>query len=97
MRGPRLLTLAFALAIAFALAAVPVVRTQAAQQDDPVAGLDGGTLYAYDSGAEDFFTRTYFYDTGTTPAARSSRLMFSSPRVWPKRQSPGWASSRTAR
>lgn len=69
MRGPRLLTLAFALAIAFALAAFPMVRTQAAQEDDPVAGPDGGTLYTHDSGADGFFTRTYFYDTGAEVVA----------------------------
>ena len=34
-----------------------------------MAGPDGGTLYAYDSGADGFFTKTFFYDTGSEVVA----------------------------
>src|SRR5918993_703493 len=41
----------------------------AAQAVSPIAGSEGGTLYTYDSGEAGFFTKTYFYDTGTEVVA----------------------------
>jgi glyoxylase-like metal-dependent hydrolase (beta-lactamase superfamily II) len=45
--------------------AVPVT----AQQASPVTGPAGGRLYTYDSGEAGFFTKTYFYDTGSEVVA----------------------------
>ncbi|MGH2615900.1 MAG: hypothetical protein ACRDJC_11715, partial [Thermomicrobiales bacterium] len=67
MRHSRILT--FALIVAFALIALPMSRALAAQDASPVAGAAGGTLYTFDSGAEGFFTKTYFYDTGSEVVA----------------------------
>src|SRR3712207_6311339 len=41
----------------------------AAQAATPVTGSDDGTLYTYDSGEAGFFTKTYFYDTGSEVVA----------------------------
>src|SRR5215217_7454422 len=43
--------------------------TALAQDASPVAGAEGGTLYTYDSGEGGFFTKTYFYDTGSEVVA----------------------------
>jgi glyoxylase-like metal-dependent hydrolase (beta-lactamase superfamily II) len=60
------------------IAAAPVlilstlVRQRApvlAQPASPVSGSEGGTLYTYDSGEAGFFTKTYFYDTGSEVVA----------------------------
>jgi glyoxylase-like metal-dependent hydrolase (beta-lactamase superfamily II) len=40
-----------------------------AQSASPVTGSDGGVLYTFDSGEAGFFTKTYFYDTGTEVVA----------------------------
>src|SRR5215204_1461027 len=40
-----------------------------AQEASPVAGTAGGALYTYDSGEAGFFTKTYFYDTGSEVVA----------------------------
>jgi glyoxylase-like metal-dependent hydrolase (beta-lactamase superfamily II) len=40
-----------------------------AQTASPVSGSEGGTLYTYDSGEAGFFTKTYFYDTGSEVVA----------------------------
>src|SRR5215203_2036271 len=40
-----------------------------AQDASPVIGSAGGTLYTYDSGEAGFFTKTYFYDTGSEVVA----------------------------
>ena len=40
-----------------------------AQEATPVTGSEGGTLYTYDSGEAGFFTKTYFYDTGSEVVA----------------------------
>jgi glyoxylase-like metal-dependent hydrolase (beta-lactamase superfamily II) len=40
-----------------------------AQVATPVTGSKGGTLYTYDSGEAGFFTKTYFYDTGSEVVA----------------------------
>jgi glyoxylase-like metal-dependent hydrolase (beta-lactamase superfamily II) len=40
-----------------------------AQPASPVSGSEGGTLYTYDSGEAGFFTKTYFYDTGSEVVA----------------------------
>src|SRR5215217_12524 len=40
-----------------------------AQTASPVTGSTGGALYTYDSGEAGFFTKTYFYDTGTEVVA----------------------------
>jgi glyoxylase-like metal-dependent hydrolase (beta-lactamase superfamily II) len=67
MRYPRIL--AAALTLVFAIAALPVGRAHAAQAASPVLGSEGGALYTYDSGEAGFFTRTYFYDTGSEVVA----------------------------
>ena len=49
---------------------VPTVnRTHAAQDATPVIGPEGGTLYTFDSGEAGFFTKSYFYDTGSEVVA----------------------------
>jgi glyoxylase-like metal-dependent hydrolase (beta-lactamase superfamily II) len=40
-----------------------------AQDASPVMGSAGGALYTYDSGEAGFFTKTYFYDTGSEVVA----------------------------
>src|SRR5215204_4693289 len=40
-----------------------------AQTASPVTGSEGGALYTYDSGEAGFFTKTYFYDTGSEVVA----------------------------
>src|SRR5215213_2800655 len=40
-----------------------------AQPASPVSGSEGGALYTYDSGEAGFFTKTYFYDTGSEVVA----------------------------
>src|SRR5215204_3907859 len=40
-----------------------------AQPASPVTGSEGGVLYTYDSGEAGFFTKTYFYDTGSEVVA----------------------------
>jgi glyoxylase-like metal-dependent hydrolase (beta-lactamase superfamily II) len=40
-----------------------------AQTASPVSGSDGGALYTFDSGEAGFFTKTYFYDTGSEVVA----------------------------
>ena len=40
-----------------------------AQDASPVSGAAGGTLYTFDSGEAGFFTKTYFYDTGSEVVA----------------------------
>jgi glyoxylase-like metal-dependent hydrolase (beta-lactamase superfamily II) len=65
MRSFALLTAFVASLFALPLSAVPA----AAQQASPVAGAAGGTLYTYDSGEAGFFTKTYFYDTGSEVVA----------------------------
>jgi glyoxylase-like metal-dependent hydrolase (beta-lactamase superfamily II) len=40
-----------------------------AQNATPVVGSAGGALYTYDSGEAGFFTKTYFYDTGSEVVA----------------------------
>src|SRR5215207_6156929 len=40
-----------------------------AQTASPVSGSEGGALYTYDSGEAGFFTKTYFYDTGSEVVA----------------------------
>jgi glyoxylase-like metal-dependent hydrolase (beta-lactamase superfamily II) len=67
MRLPSILTLALMLVVA--IAALPVSRAHAAQSASPVAGTAGGALYTYDSGEAGFFTKTYFYDTGSEVVA----------------------------
>src|SRR5215204_2306922 len=67
MRYPRILTVA--LTLAFAVAALPVSRAHASQDATPVTGSEGGALYTYDSGEAGFFTKTYFYDTGSEVVA----------------------------
>jgi glyoxylase-like metal-dependent hydrolase (beta-lactamase superfamily II) len=67
MRYPRILTVA--LTLAFAVAALPVSRAHASQDASPVTGREGGALYTYDSGEAGFFTKTYFYDTGSEVVA----------------------------
>jgi glyoxylase-like metal-dependent hydrolase (beta-lactamase superfamily II) len=67
MRYPRILTVA--LTLAFAVAALPVSRAHAGQDASPVTGSEGGALYTYDSGEAGFFTKTYFYDTGSEVVA----------------------------
>ena len=65
MRSFALLTAFVASLFALPLSAVPA----AAQQASPVAGADGGTLYTFDSGEAGFFTKTYFYDSGSEVVA----------------------------
>jgi glyoxylase-like metal-dependent hydrolase (beta-lactamase superfamily II) len=62
--------LALVTALLVSLFALPVwaVPTEA-QQASPVAGADGGALYTFDSGEAGFFTKTYFYDTGSEVVA----------------------------
>ena len=67
MRGPRFFV--FALLFAFTFAALPLNQTRAAQQASPVTADTGGALYTFDSGEGGFFTRTYFYDTGSEVVA----------------------------
>ena len=63
---PRLLTLILTLVFVD----LPVRTPPASAQDaSPVAGADGGTLYTFDSGEAGFFTKTYFYDTGSEVVA----------------------------
>jgi glyoxylase-like metal-dependent hydrolase (beta-lactamase superfamily II) len=40
-----------------------------AQTASPVTGSGGGVLYTFDSGEAGFFTKTYFYDTGSEVVA----------------------------
>src|SRR5215207_10815052 len=40
-----------------------------AQEATPVTGSAGGALYTFDSGEAGFFTKTYFYDTGSEVVA----------------------------
>src|SRR5215211_5767262 len=40
-----------------------------AQPASPVSGSEGGALYTHDSGEAGFFTKTYFYDTGSEVVA----------------------------
>jgi glyoxylase-like metal-dependent hydrolase (beta-lactamase superfamily II) len=40
-----------------------------AQPATPVVGSEGGALYTFDSGEAGFFTKTYFYDTGSEVVA----------------------------
>jgi glyoxylase-like metal-dependent hydrolase (beta-lactamase superfamily II) len=40
-----------------------------AQEASPVTGAEGGALYTFDSGEAGFFTKTYFYDTGSEVVA----------------------------
>lgn len=56
--------LTFAIVFTLAVALCPFSQTGAAPEANPLTGSDGGTLYTFDSGAEGFFTKTYFYDTG---------------------------------
>jgi glyoxylase-like metal-dependent hydrolase (beta-lactamase superfamily II) len=67
MRHSNIVTVA--LVAAFAFAALPVSRAQAAQQASPVTAETGGALYSFDSGLDGFFTKTYFYDTGEAVVA----------------------------
>jgi glyoxylase-like metal-dependent hydrolase (beta-lactamase superfamily II) len=66
MRRFHLLTVALILMLATLVAGrVPA----AAQSATPVVGAEGGALYTYDSGEAGFFTKTYFYDTGSEVVA----------------------------
>jgi glyoxylase-like metal-dependent hydrolase (beta-lactamase superfamily II) len=65
MRGFALLTALVASLLTLPLSIVPA----AAQHASPVAGAEGGTLYTFDSGEAGFFTKTYFYDTGSEVVA----------------------------
>jgi glyoxylase-like metal-dependent hydrolase (beta-lactamase superfamily II) len=57
-------------ALILVLAALVAGRVPAAAQDaTPVVGSEGGALYTYDSGEAGFFTKTYFYDTGSEVVA----------------------------
>src|SRR5215208_7224948 len=40
-----------------------------AQEASPATGSEGGALYTFDSGEAGFFTKTYFYDTGSEVVA----------------------------
>ena len=56
--------------VVFMLTTLAVALSPArAQEASPVTGSDGGALYTYDSGEAGFFTKTYFYDTGTEVVA----------------------------
>src|SRR5215213_4684855 len=56
--------------VAFMLTTLAVGLSPArAQEASPVTGSAGGALYTYDSGEAGFFTKTYFYDTGTEVVA----------------------------
>jgi glyoxylase-like metal-dependent hydrolase (beta-lactamase superfamily II) len=67
MRLRRYFTLA--ITSAFVIAALPIGGAQAAQQASPVTAESGGALYTFDSGEAGFFTKTYFYDTGSEVVA----------------------------
>ena len=58
-----------ALAFLVALASLPSRPVLATQDASPVAGAEGGMLYTFDSGEAGFFTKTYFYDTGSEVVA----------------------------
>jgi glyoxylase-like metal-dependent hydrolase (beta-lactamase superfamily II) len=63
---PRLVTVILTLVfVALPFRTPPV----GAQDASPVAGAAGGTLYTYDSGEAGFFTKTYFYDSGSEVVA----------------------------
>src|SRR5215217_9146441 len=56
--------------VVFMLTTLAVALSPArAQEASPVTGADGGALYTYDSGEAGFFTKTYFYDTGSEVVA----------------------------
>ena len=62
--------LAVMIVVLVASLALPMRRAAAFTQDaSPVVGSAGGTLYTYDSGEAGFFTKTYFYDTGSEVVA----------------------------
>ena len=65
MRGFALLIALLVGLWALPLSAIPAT----AQQASPVTGREGGTLYTFDSGEAGFFTKTYFYDTGSEVVA----------------------------
>jgi glyoxylase-like metal-dependent hydrolase (beta-lactamase superfamily II) len=65
MRGFALLNALLIGLLTFPLSTVPA----AAQHASPVAGAEGGALYTFDSGEAGFFTKTYFYDTGSEVVA----------------------------
>src|SRR5215204_1841763 len=48
---------------------VSQVAPVSAQTASPVTGSEGGALYTFDSGEAGFFTKTYFYDTGSEVVA----------------------------
>ncbi len=63
---PRVLTLILTLVFV----ALPMRTLPADAQDaSPVMGSAGGALYTFDSGEAGFFTKTYFYDTGSEVVA----------------------------
>src|SRR5215218_7537332 len=56
--------------VVFMLTTLAVALSPArAQEASPVAGANGGMLYTFDSGEAGFFTKTYFYDTGSEVVA----------------------------
>src|SRR5215218_365085 len=56
--------------VVFMLTTLAVALSPArAQEASPVTGSAGGALYTYDSGEAGFFTKTYFYDTGSEVVA----------------------------
>ena len=61
---------ALLVALLISLTAFPLnVPSVDAQSATPVVGSEGGALYTYDSREAGFFTKTYFYDTGTEVVA----------------------------
>jgi glyoxylase-like metal-dependent hydrolase (beta-lactamase superfamily II) len=61
---------ALLVALLISLTAFPLdVPSVDAQNATPVVGSAGGALYTYDSGEAGFFTKTYFYDTGSEVVA----------------------------
>jgi glyoxylase-like metal-dependent hydrolase (beta-lactamase superfamily II) len=61
---------ALLVALLISLTAFPLnVLSVDAQSATPVVGSAGGALYTYDSGEAGFFTKTYFYDTGSEVVA----------------------------
>jgi glyoxylase-like metal-dependent hydrolase (beta-lactamase superfamily II) len=58
------------LILAFIVAVLPLPTIPAAaRQASPAAWTEDGTLYTFDSGPDGFFTKTYFYDTGSEVVA----------------------------
>lgn len=65
MRLTYISALVVSLFLALGAGRVPVL----AQDASPVVAATGGTLYTFDSGADGFSTKTFFYDTGSEVVA----------------------------